>query len=82
MMILRLEHSHVLQHLLQLIIRQSCHHSKLQSRFSVSQPFFERGTPFFVVSPRGTLTYEAATLRETRACTRSLPSAVVISSCL
>jgi hypothetical protein len=33
--------------------------------YSVSQPFFERGTLFVVVSTRGTLTYEAATLRDT-----------------
>jgi hypothetical protein len=34
--------------------------------------FFERGALFSVVSPRGTLTYEPATLRETRACTRTV----------
>jgi hypothetical protein len=53
--------------------------SPLKQWFST---FFERGTLCFVLSSRGTLTYEAATLRETRACTRSLPSAVIISSCL
>jgi hypothetical protein len=57
-------------------------HSPLQPPALISlmqcfSTFFERGTLFFVVSPRGTLTYEATTLRETRACTRSLPSAVV-----
>jgi hypothetical protein len=39
---------------------------------SVSQPSFERGTLFFVVRPRDTLTYKAATLLQTRACTRTV----------
>jgi hypothetical protein len=55
---------------------------RLRLYTSVSQPLFERGTLFFVVSPRGTLTYEATTAGDSGLHAQLVPSAIVISSCL